>query len=256
MNQEAEQEYVRELLGRVVDDVQVPGSRGGESVFAQASRARWRRRTAATGAVAAAVAAGLVFGPGVLDTGHRAGVASAPTAGEYTTRAGRLAKLLPAGTGKISEVSLLRLIKGLPKAPLPKPVGPYDGDYAVVRPDGVGYLTVSVSSRSEIAAKTGGAGLGDPCEDAAKAGLIGCTTQKLSDGTVLSVWRTGPGEPGSQPTWGQEFAGVLSLRDGRALRVRDSAGYQGRGQLGRVLKTTPLTRSQFTKLILNPALRP
>lgn len=66
MNQEADTEYVRELLGRAVDEVQVPGSRGSEAVFAKASRVRWRRRTAATGVAAAAVATGLVLGPGVL----------------------------------------------------------------------------------------------------------------------------------------------------------------------------------------------
>jgi hypothetical protein len=155
MNQEVDTEYVRELLGRAVDEVQVPGSRGSETVFAKASRVRWRRRTAATGVVAAAVAAGLVFGPGVLDTGHGASVASTPTAGEYTTKAGRFAKLLPAGTGKISEISLVRLFKQAPKAQEPKPVGPYDGAYAVARPDGVGYITVGVVTASVVAAKTG-----------------------------------------------------------------------------------------------------
>ncbi|MCT9009607.1 hypothetical protein [Streptomyces rhizosphaerihabitans] len=212
----------------------------------------------APGAAAAAVATGLAFGPGVLSGGHGASVASAPTAGEYTTKAGVFGKLLPAGTGKISEVSLMRMVKQVPKAPLSKPVGPYDGDYAVVRPDGIGYITVHVATRTEIAAKTGGKGLENPCKDAPKDGRVGCTTQKLSDGSLLGVWETPASDPALHPTpaWGREFTAVLVLKDGRALRVRDSTGYQGEGQLGRLLKTPPLTRDQLTKPIQNPALRP
>lgn len=36
--------------------------------------------------------------------------------------------------------------------------------------------------------------------------------------------------------------------------MRDSAGFQGKGRLGPLLKTPPLTRAQLTKLIQNPAL--
>ncbi|MFD5638069.1 hypothetical protein ACFWJM_28520 [Streptomyces sp. NPDC127077] len=256
MNQELEQEYVRELLGRAVDEVQVPGSRGSETVFAKASRVRWRRRAAATGVVAAFAAAGLVLGPGVLDTGHRAGVASTPTAGEYTTKAGRFAKLLPAGTGKISEISLVRLFKQAPKAQQPKPVGPYDGDYAVGRPGGVGYITVGVVTGAEITAKTGGKGLGNPCKDAPKDGRIGCTTQKLSNGGLLAVWELPPADPALHPVpaGGREFDARLVLKDGGFLQVRASTGFRGKGQLGPLLKTPPLTRAQLTKLIQNPAL--
>ncbi|MEV6198319.1 hypothetical protein AB0M19_38745 [Streptomyces sp. NPDC051920] len=256
MNQETDTEYVRGLLGRAVDEVEVPGSRGSETVFAQASRVRWRRRTAATGVVAAAVAAGLVFGPGVLETGHGASVASAPTAGEYTTKAGRFAKLLPPGTGKISEISLLRLFKQAPKAQPPKPVGPYDGDYAVGRPDGTGFITVRVAPRSVIDAKTGGAGLENPCKDAPKDGRIGCTTQKLPDGSLLGVWETPASDPALHPVpfTGREFEARLELKDGRVLFVRDSTGFQGKGQLGPLLKNPPLTRAQLTALIRNPAL--
>jgi len=256
MNQEAVTEYVRELLGRAVDDVRMPESRGSETVFAKASRVRWRRRTAATGVAAAAVAAALVFGPGVLDTGHGASVASAPTAGEYTTKAGRFAKLLPAGTGKISEISLLRLMKQAPKAGQPKPVGPYDGDYAVARPDGVGYISVNVTPRSAVDAKTDGAGLRNPCRDAPRDGRVGCTTQKLSDGSLLGVWETPPADPALHPVpaGGREFDAGLRLKDGRYLVVRVSTGFQGKGQLGPLLKTPPLTRAQLARLIQNPAL--
>ncbi|MFB7247820.1 hypothetical protein CW362_23995 [Streptomyces populi] len=257
MNQEAETEYVRELLGRVVDEVQMPGSRGSETVFAKASRVRWRRRTAATGVAAAAVAAGLVLGPGVLDsTGHGASVASTPTAGEYTTKAGKFAKLLPPGTGKISEISLLRLFKQAPKAKQPKFFGPYDGDYAVGRPDGVGYISVHLTPRPAADAKTGGGGLRNPCQDSPKDGSIGCTTQKLSDGSLLGVWETPPTDPALHPipAGGREFEAGLRLKDGRYLTVRASTGFQGKGQLGPLLKTPPLTRAQLTKLIQNPAL--
>ncbi|MEU6274663.1 hypothetical protein ABZ871_19960 [Streptomyces populi] len=256
MNQEPEMEYVRELLGRVVDDVRMPGSRGSETVFAKASRVRWRRRTAATGVAAAAVAAGLVFGQGALDTGHGASVASAPTAGEYTTKAGTFAKLLPPGTGKISEISLLRLFKQAPKAKQPKFLGPYDGDYAVGRPDGVGYISVYLAPLSVIDGKTGGGGLRNPCQDAPKDGRVGCATQKLSDGSLLGVWETPPTDPALHPVpaGGRELDAGLQLKDGRYLTVRASTGFQGKGQLGPLLKTPPLTRAQLTKLIQNPAL--
>ncbi|MEV6015988.1 MULTISPECIES: hypothetical protein [unclassified Streptomyces] len=257
MNREAETEYVRELLGRAVDEVRMPGNQGAETVFAKASRVRRHRRTAATGAVAAVVAAGLVLGPGVLSgTGHGASVASTPTAGEYTTKAGRFAKLLPAGTGRISEISLVRLFKQEPKAPEPKPVGPYDGAYAVARPGGVGYIAVGVATASVISAKTGAKGLGNPCKDAPKDGRLGCTTQKLSDGRLLAVWETPPSDPALHPVPadGREFEARLVLKDGGFLDVRASTGFQGKGQLGPLLKTPPLTRDQLTELIRNPAL--
>ncbi|WP_369249120.1 hypothetical protein [Streptomyces sp. R41] len=213
---------------------------------------------AATGVAAAAVATGLVLGPGVLNDGPGSSVAGAPTAGEYTTKAGRFEKLLPAGTGKISEVSLMRLIKQVPKAPLPKPVGPYDGDYAVSRDGGVGYISVHVATREEVQAKTGGKGIEGPCKDAPKDGRVDCTSQKLPDGSLLGIWQTGEPEPGSfsYPTWGPEFAAALKLTDGRILQVRDIGGFQGKGQLGPLLKTPPLTRDQLNKLILNPELLP
>ncbi|MFD9510187.1 hypothetical protein [Streptomyces mirabilis] len=255
---EVESDEVRDLLGRAVGDVPMPAGHGSEAVFAQASRVRLRRRTVASGVAMAAVAAGMVFGPGVLINTPEASVASAPTAGESASRAAGFDKLLPSGTGRISEVSLLRLIKQVPKAPLSKPVGPYDGDYAVTRKDGTGYITVHVASRKEVAAKTGGKGIEDPCKDAPKDGRVGCTSEKLSNGDVLGIWQVGEPEPGSYsyPTWGKEFAAVLQLTDGRILQVRDSTGYQGKGQLGPLLKTPPLTRDQLRKLIVNPELLP
>ncbi|GGN78126.1 hypothetical protein GCM10011579_061010 [Streptomyces albiflavescens] len=261
MNQkEVESEHVRELLGRAVHDVRAPGSRGSEAVFAQASRVRWRRRAAATGAVAAAVAAGLVaVGPGLLNSGGGgSSVASEPTAGEFTTQAAKFAKLLPAGTGKISEVSLLRLVKQVPKAPLPKRVGPYDGDYAVSRDGGTGYLSVRVLTSQQVAVKTGRKGIEDPCKDAPKDGRVNCTTEKLPNGSLLGIWQEGVPEPGSYsyPKWGKTYVASLKLTDGGILQVRDTTGFQGKGQLGPLLKTPPLTRAQLHKLILNPVLLP
>jgi hypothetical protein len=263
--QEAETQHVRELLGRAVDDVQAPGSRGSETVFAQASRVRWRRRAAATGVATAAVVTGLVFGPGVLSDGQGASVASAPTAGEFTSKAGGFAKLLPAGTGKISEVSLMRLVKQAPKAPLRKPVGPYDGDYAVHRDGGVGYISVTLATRKEAQAKqakqakqaeSDGKGIEDPCKDASLDGRVGCTSQRLSNGNLLGIWQEGKPDAGSYPTWGPTFSAVLKVTDGRVLHVRDTGGFLGKGQLGPLLKTPPLTRDQLHKLILNPQLLP
>ncbi|WP_369262023.1 hypothetical protein [Streptomyces sp. R35] len=257
MNQrEVEAEHVKELLGRAVDTVRAPGSRGSEAVFAQASRVRLRRRAAATGVAAAAVAAGLVLGPGLLSDGQGVRVAGAPTAGDFTTRAGKFEELLPAGTGKISEVSLMRLVKQAPKAPLRKPVGPYDGDYAVHRDGGVGYISVTLATRKEAQAKSGGKGIEDPCKDAPKDGRVGCTSQKLSNGNLLGIWQEGEADAGSYPTWGPTFSAVLKLTDGRVLHVRDTGGFLGKGQLGPLLKTPPLTRDQLHKLILNPKLLP
>ncbi|WP_432175697.1 hypothetical protein [Streptomyces sp. Tue6028] len=257
--QEMETERVRELLGRAVDDVRTPHGRDSETVFAQASRLRWRRRAATTGVTAAAVAAALLLGSGLLDDrGRETSVAGRPTAGELTSRAGRFAKLLPAGTGRISEVSLLRLVKQVPKAPLPKPVGPYDGDYAVSRDGGVGYISVHLSTAKEVEAKTGGLGLQDPCKDSPRDGTVDCTSEKLPNGNVLGIHRTGAPDPGtySYPTWGPEFVATLQLSDGRVLHVRANGGFQGKGQLGPLLKTPPLDRDQLRKLTLNPKLLP
>ncbi|WP_328458778.1 hypothetical protein OG780_14685 [Streptomyces sp. NBC_00386] len=44
------------------------------------------------------------------------------------------------------------------------------------------------------------------------------------------------------PDWGREFAAVLNLKDGRALHVRDSTGYRGKGRLGPLLKTPALPK--------------
>ncbi|MGI5139238.1 MULTISPECIES: hypothetical protein [unclassified Streptomyces] len=106
-----------------------------------------------TGVVAAVVAEGVVVGSGVLPGGRGENVAASPTAGEFGTGAAGFRKLLPADMGKVREVSLLRLIKGMPNAPTPKKIGLYDRDYAVVRDGDVGYLVVNVMRAKTVNAK-------------------------------------------------------------------------------------------------------
>ncbi|MFE2536454.1 hypothetical protein [Streptomyces sp. NPDC059371] len=253
---ETETEYVRDLLGRAVDEIRVPMSRGSETVFAKASRLRWRRRATASGAVVAATAAGLLLGPGMPGTGHGAGAASSPTAGGHATKADRFAKLLPPGTGRISEISLARVMRQSQSIALPKPLGRYGGDYAVTRPEGVGYISVHIATRSETDTTPGDEGPENPCTDAATDGRIDCTTQKLSDGALLGVWETpaADSDMAPEPSGGREYDAVLRLKDGRSLTVRAGAGLQGKGRLGPLLTAPPLTRAQLAKLIQNPAL--
>ncbi|MFC3575668.1 hypothetical protein ACFOZ0_20780 [Streptomyces yaanensis] len=269
---EVEREEVRELLGRAVDDVPVPAGRGSEAVFERASRLRWRRRAAATGAAAtgaaaAVVATGLVLGPGVLNGHQEANVASTPTAGEFTTKPAGFEGLLPAGVGKIREVSLGQLIKGT-KKPLGGPkAGPYDGEYAVTRDGGTGYLTVHVvdsgKDRKATDAGTDPAAREadkDPCVIAAHVSppMVNCTTEEVSGGALLSLWQSTP-DPATevQPKHsGTELYARLSLKDGTLLTVRDWTGFLGSGSQGPLLKTFPLTRAQLRELALKPELLP
>ncbi|MEU1598078.1 hypothetical protein ABZ468_35920 [Streptomyces sp. NPDC005708] len=89
----------------------------------------------------------------MLPGGRGENVAASPTTGEFGTGAAGFRKLLPADVGKVREVSLLRLIKGMPNAPTPKKIGLYDGDYAVVRDGDVGYLVVNVMRAKAVNAK-------------------------------------------------------------------------------------------------------
>ncbi|MET8133489.1 MULTISPECIES: hypothetical protein [unclassified Streptomyces] len=45
-------------------------------------------------------------------------------------------------------------------------------------------------------------------------------------------------------------------RGSRSAAIRAGTGFQGKGRLGPLLKTPPLTRAQLDKLIRNPALLP
>ncbi|MFF3463979.1 hypothetical protein [Streptomyces sp. NPDC002619] len=250
----SESEVVRELLWKAAGAVPVPASRGGEEVFARAARLRWRRRAAVTGVVAAVVAGGVVVGSGVLPGGRGESVAASPTAGEFGGGAAGFRKLLPGDVGKVREVSLLRLIKGVPNAPLPKDVGPYDGDYAVTRDGGTGYITVRVMTAKAVKAK----GVGeDPCAPKHQPlEMIKCTSEKVPGGALLSIIQWA-GIKATQPTYnGTELNASLRLKDGTLLSIRDSTGFLGKGSQGPLLKTFPLTRAQLRELALKPELRP
>ncbi|MGC0329568.1 hypothetical protein RKD23_002558 [Streptomyces sp. SAI-170] len=252
---ETETEEVRSLLGRAVDGVPAPAGRGAEAVFTRAARLRWRRRAAVTGAVAAVLAGGVLLGSGALPgDGQGAPVAASPTGGGLGTGADGFAKLLPEDVGDLSEVSLMRLIKQAPDAQLPEDVGPYDGDYAVERDGGVGYLTVRAYGAKE--AKLKGT-LQDPCALADEdTGMTDCTTEKLPDGARLSLWEWTYADDGGQPQWGPELTASLRLKDGTVLRLRDTAGFLGQGSQGPLLKEFPLDRDQLRELALKPELLP
>ncbi|MFS4097290.1 hypothetical protein, partial [Streptomyces sp. AF1A] len=179
--------------------------------------------------------------------------AAAPTAGEFGGGAAGFAKLLPPGVGNVREVSLLRLIKGVPNAPLPKDVGPYDGDYAIARKDGVGYVTVRVMPAKAVKAK----GVEqDPCAlPHQPPELTRCTSEKVAGG-LLSILQWS-GMKANQPTYtGTRLEARLLRSDGSALAIGDWTGFLGRGSQGPVLTTFPLTRAQVRALALEPQLLP
>lgn len=122
------------------------------------------------------VAAGLVLGPGLLNGGE----SRESVAGELASGASGFGKPLPAGTGEIREVSLTRLIMQVPKAPPPKPVGPYGGDCAVSRDGGTGGITVRVGQPEDRPHGQDMIGEG-PCEACPQEGQLACTSEKLSD---------------------------------------------------------------------------
>ncbi|MFF3518968.1 hypothetical protein [Streptomyces sp. NPDC002573] len=250
----SEKDVVRELLWKAAGPVPVPESRGSEVVFARAARLRWRRRAAVTGVVAAVVAGGVVVGSGVLPGGRGENVAASPTAGEFGTGVVGFRKLLPADVGKVREVSLLRLIKGVSNAPAPKKIGPYDGDYAVVRDGGVGYLVVHVMSAKAVKAE--GAEQ-DPCALPHETPeRIKCTSEKVPGGAVLSIWQWAATQNVQPKYSGAELAASLRLKDGSLLTIRDWTGFLGKGSEGPLLKTFPLTRAQLRELALKPQLLP
>ncbi|MGW0881039.1 hypothetical protein [Streptomyces sp. NPDC002671] len=236
---------VRELLGRAVDTVPVPAGRGSESVFARASRVRRGRRAAATGAVAAAVAAGVVFGSGVLPGREGQNVAASPTAAETG-----FGKLLPPGVGTVREVSLGQIIKGTTKPLGVAKVGPYDGEYAVTRGGGTGFITVRVVKKAQNVDK---APCAMPHESPRKEN---CTQEKVSGGGLLTLWQW-PAQKAVQPAYsGPELNATLLLKDGTLVSIRDWTGFAGKGALGPVLKSFPLTRTQLRELALKPQLLP
>ncbi|MDQ0686206.1 hypothetical protein QFZ56_005169 [Streptomyces achromogenes] len=246
-----ERETLRELLGRAVDTVEAPVGRGGDSVFARAAALRRRRRTAVTGAVAAVVAGGVVLGPGLLPDGTggqdvtAAGTGSAGTG----TGASGFAKLLPAGVGKVHEVTLTQVFGWRTSAMSAKGAGPYDGDYAVARDGGVGYVTVRLHDKAKVA---GPASCADGYFTKSEKD---CTSVKVPGAGLLSIWKvSGSKADKESDSW---LEARLVRDDGTLLLVQDWMGTQrGPGKEGPPLKTYPLTKAQLRQLALNPALLP
>lgn len=257
----------KELLGRAVADVG-RSTVSADAVYAKAAKVRWRRRAVMSGAALALVAAGAVSVPVMAaQDSDTTSVAAPPGLAEGKgdqAKAEQLAKLLPAGVGTIKEVRRDVLIKGVdPKKPAPKYLGPLDGQYAISRDGGVGYLSIATNTWRQIHVKTGVAKpLGTMAEDlcapdAPKAGPpLDCVREKLPDGRVLTIWRTPAANTSGEPRWGTELTGRLALQDGEALFARDITGFRGKGELGPLLKTPPLTRAQFRELLLRPELLP
>ncbi|MFD8725036.1 hypothetical protein ACFV2H_45610 [Streptomyces sp. NPDC059629] len=241
----SENEMVRELLWKAAGTVPVPESRGSESVFARAARLRLRRRAGVTGVAAAGVAAAVVLGSGALSGGQGQSPAASPAA-ELTG----FGKLLPAGVGKVRQVSLGQLLKGTKKPLGGKKVGPYDGDYAVSRDGGTGFVTVYTATHVKNPEA-------DPCgmphETPRKEQ---CTRETVSGGAVLTIWHW-PAQKAVQPAYsGPELHATLLLRNGTLLSVRDWTGFTGQGALGPVMKNYPLTRAQLRELVLKSDLLP
>ncbi|WP_431959182.1 hypothetical protein [Actinacidiphila sp. bgisy160] len=259
---------VRTLLGRAVEEAGQP-SFSTDAVYAKASRIRWRRRAVVSGAALAVVAAGAVVVPGMAG-GRESGGTSVAAPVELTGGSGqakKLAKLLPPAVGEIEQVSWAVLVKQADAKHAEEPhVGPLDGQYAVRRDGGVGYLHIRIMTGEYIDAKTGGKGMPDDlCQP--DSGHSDCVREQLPDGRVLTIWQegatAGPGlvSPSMSPigasqTWGPELVGRLTLPDGQVLAARDSTGFEGKNELGPLLKTPPLSREQLRELMLRPELLP
>ncbi|MFD0315616.1 hypothetical protein [Streptomyces flavalbus] len=249
----------RDLLAKAAETTGAPSFDAG-TVFAKAARIRRRRRrTFLAGAALTAATVGALL---TLPDGTPAQTTAAPPAPTHTRLTGgsgreeKLAELLPAGTGRVAEVSLPLLLKNADLdavAPDGPEGGPLDGGYAIHRDGGVGYLTISVRDGASLDAKLPDARLCTPADtDPAHRD---CVRERTSGGGTLTIWRQ-PEDPEqeSTPTWGEELKGVLTLPDGRTLLVRDSTGYRGENALGPMLPTPPLAREQLRALMLRPEL--
>ncbi|MFF5335201.1 hypothetical protein [Streptomyces sp. NPDC013181] len=254
---------VRGLLGRAAEGAGRPVI-STEAVFAKAARVRWRRRAAVSAAAVCTVAAGAFVVPQLTspahDTPQTSSVASSAKAPAATDRAVRLARLLPSDVGTVEEVSFADIIKhASPVPPEPPRTGPLDGQYAVRRDGGVGYLTVDVMDAAAVRKKLGNS---DPAADLCKPdkgapARTDCVREELSGGRVLTIWSDAMdyGE-GATPQWGPELTARLMLADGSLLGVRDSTGFEADEVQGPLLKNPPLTRTQLRELMLRTELLP
>ncbi|MFF1839809.1 hypothetical protein ACFVXE_37445 [Streptomyces sp. NPDC058231] len=251
---------VRELLGRAAEQAGQPVI-STEGVYARAARVRWRRRATVAAAAFAVITAGAVAVPGLAAQSkqrqERSSVAAPPERTGNSGRAKQLVELLPGDVGAVEQVSLAMIIKGATAAQAEEhPLGPLDGQYAVRRDGGVGYLTVDFRSGEQIRKKSGGA---DPvdniCKPATGPRPADCVREVLPGGRVLTIWSDAMNYDGT-PKWGFELVGRLVRKDGGTLAVRDSTGFRADSALGPLLKNTPVTRAQLRTLMLSQELQP
>ncbi|WP_406092647.1 hypothetical protein [Streptomyces sp. NBC_01013] len=253
---------VRELLGRAAEDAGQPVI-STEVIYARAARVRRRRRVAVSAAAVCAVAAGAFVVPGLPAGQEQAprtsSVAAPAEATGNSERARELTELLPDGVGSVEQVSLAVVIKhATPEQAEEHPVGPLDGQYAVRRDGGVGYLVVGVMDAKMMRKKFGGG----PQEANLCKVMVGephrtdCVREELPDGRVLTTWSDSMDYGDGTPQWGPELVARLTLKDGGQLAVRDSTGFEADSALGPLLRTAPLTRAQLRTLVLSPELLP
>ncbi|MFD9503979.1 hypothetical protein [Streptomyces sp. NPDC060035] len=254
---------VHELLERAAEGAGRPDvSVSTEAVYARAARVRFRRRATVAAAALTVLAAGAVTLPGFTDgtRTEQSSVASAPVGQTGRTgKAERLAALFPAGVGDIEQVSLAVLLKQeTPAQARTEYVGPLDGQYAVRRDGGVGYLALLFMDRVRVAKKFSGSPMTDLCATRGQEPpRDDCLREELPDGSVLTIWSDSMDYgDGGTPRWGPEFAGRLELKDGSLLAVRSSPGYTGDHSQGPLLKSPPLSREQVRTLLLSPEVLP
>ncbi|MFG3135436.1 hypothetical protein ACGFZA_04340 [Streptomyces sp. NPDC048211] len=253
---------VRKLLGRVAEDAGQPVI-STEVVYARAARVRRRRRVAVSAAAVCAVAAGAFVVPGLSagqEQAPRTSSVAAPgkLAGD-SERARKLTALLPEDVGSVKEVPLAAIIKHVPPGQVEtKLYGPLDGQYAVRRDGGVGYLVVGLMDAEKVEKKLGdGPRETNLCKvQPGEPHRTDCVREELPDGRVLTVWSDSMDYGDGTPQWGPELVARLVLRDGGQLTVRDSTGFEADTALGPLLKTPPLTRAQLRTLTLSPELLP
>ncbi|MEW2489466.1 hypothetical protein [Streptomyces sp. NPDC048411] len=249
---------VRELLGRAAEHAGQPVI-STEGVYAKAARVRWRRRATVAAAAFAVVTAGAVAVPGLTaqPKEEQVSVAAPAEPAGNSGRAKKLVELLPKGVGSVEQVSLAVIIKhATPQQAKEHLEGPLDGQYAVRRDGGVGYLVIGAMSGDPVRKKSGGFEPADNiCKPATGPRPTDCVREELPDGRVLTIWSDSMNYGGT-PKWGFELVGRLTMKDGGMLAVRDSTGFRADTSQGPLLKNTPLTRAQLRTLMLSPELQP